>query len=279
MIKKSFFGFFLRCLAALCIPAACLLLGSCNVGLGESVDTESPTIKVTYPANSSTVRGKMVLYGICDDDKGVSNVTVEVTDNNNKNNKVDLTNKTATISDGTWRLEIDTASLTDGNYTFTATAKDGAGHTTSSQGTYDIDNHAPLFIISKPGVTVASVTDQGTPRAASAYGSTLTVEGTIADSHSIPKMVLSVYDLNKNKIGDYEAGNISTAGGTSVTFANSYKDESEDNYYKIYSKGGEETQNFYATITLYDSAYEYNDPDGTNGGGVFGKFDFSSLSL
>lgn len=271
MIKKSFFGFFMRCLAALCIPAACLLLGSCNVGLGESVDTESPTIKVTYPANSSTVRGKMVLYGICDDDKGVSNVTVEVTDNNNKNNKVDLTNKTAAISDGTWRLEIDTASLTDGNYTFTATAKDGAGHTTSSQGTYDIDNHAPLFIISKPGVTVASVTDQGTPRAASAYGSTLTVEGTIADSHSIPKMVLSVYDLNKNKIGDYEAGNISTAGGTSVTFANSYKDESEDNYYKIYSKGGEETQNFYATITLYDSAYEYNDPDGTNGGGYSGN--------
>lgn len=236
--------------------SAVFLFGSCNIGLGESVDTEAPVVKVTYPSNSSTVRGNMVLYGICDDDKGISSITVSVKDNAAEE-YIDFS-ENAQINGNTWQLEIDTTALTDGNYTFTATAKDGAGHTAESSGTYDIDNHAPLFVATKPGVIKSGGLSP------SAYGSTFTVEGTIADEHSIEKMVLSVYKEDGTLAGVYEESDIATAGGTSVTFANANKGQ-DDVYYKIYDSSNSETQNFYCTVTLYDSAYEYNDPAGTNG--------------
>ena len=50
----------------------------CQVGLGEAVDTAAPTISITYPPAASTIRDTFVLSGICDDDRAVTSVTVEI---------------------------------------------------------------------------------------------------------------------------------------------------------------------------------------------------------
>ena len=62
-----------------------LLLFSCSVGLGESVDTEVPKVEVTYPPASSTIRDWFYLAGNCSDDKGVASLTVSAT--NTKTNE------------------------------------------------------------------------------------------------------------------------------------------------------------------------------------------------
>ena len=63
---------------ALCaVPVLSILACSDNVGLGESVDTEAPTIAITYPPASATIRGTFVLSGTWDDDKGVSSITAK----------------------------------------------------------------------------------------------------------------------------------------------------------------------------------------------------------
>ena len=41
-----------------------------NIGLGQSVDTESPTIKIDYPPTGAIIRKSFVLGGTWGDDKG-----------------------------------------------------------------------------------------------------------------------------------------------------------------------------------------------------------------
>ena len=51
---------------------------SCDVGLGESVDTVAPSVEITYPPANSVIRGAFEFAGTCSDDKGVSSVSVTV---------------------------------------------------------------------------------------------------------------------------------------------------------------------------------------------------------
>ncbi len=228
---------------------------SCDVGLGESVDTQPPEISISYPPLGAVIRGEFVFSGSWSDDKGVSSVNISVVDTASKNT---IDTISGTVSGSVWQASIDSSRYKDGTYQFTAAAADGAGHKTEASRSFDIDNTPPLFIASKPGVVKSS------GKSASAYGSTFTVEGTIADSHDISKMKVSVFKEDGTFIDTFEESSISTVGGTSVTFANSYKGEN-DNYYKMYDNSVAQgkpdgTQKFYATITLYDSAVEYKNP-------------------
>ncbi|MFA6937168.1 MAG: Ig-like domain-containing protein [Treponema sp.] len=54
------------------------LLLSCQIGLGASVDTEAPTVEITYPPSNVAVRGEFTLAGNCADDKEVSGIEVSV---------------------------------------------------------------------------------------------------------------------------------------------------------------------------------------------------------
>ena len=53
-----------------------VLFTNCELGLGEAVDTTAPTISIKYPPAASTIRGKFILAGDCDDDKHVTSVKV-----------------------------------------------------------------------------------------------------------------------------------------------------------------------------------------------------------
>lgn len=49
---------------------------ACDVGLGEAVDTEKPTVSIEYPQNGAIIKEDFVVSGKCADDSGIKSVKV-----------------------------------------------------------------------------------------------------------------------------------------------------------------------------------------------------------
>lgn len=261
-----------------------MLFFACSVGLGESVDTEVPKIEITYPPASSPVRDWFYLAGTASDDKGVASVSVSA-ENISTNEITDLGTFTPE-KDGTWAVKInekDSAEnykLKDGTYTFCVIAKDTSSQKSApAYRTIEVDNTPPVFVIKNPGTIKA-----GKP---SAFGSILKIVGAAADDHDIYELSLAVYD-NPAMEGEPKAviseKNVDKTDGINVTLARynlavdsgeADADELHNNYLKIYDAAGGGDQNFFASVTLKDSAgvwkdYTKNQPssvgNSTNGG-------------
>ncbi|MCQ2241773.1 hypothetical protein [Treponema sp.] len=280
--------------AAIFIPLVSVL--SCDIGLGEAVDVSAPTLTITYPPSGAVIRDSFVLAGECNDDVLVTSVNVRVV-NTTVGNEVYKGN--AVISGKSWQITLndrdDSAyagtngwQYADGTYEITAWANDNSGKSSGvSSRSVDVDNTAPFFIISKPGVTASAVEAHTSEPAA--YGSTFTVTGTIADLHEISKMALDVYDgagnLITNSSSAQQAENIyetsiPTAGGTSVEFANTTRAANAEGpanssdpmayqrYVTLYGnvENKIETKHYKCTVRLTDAARVYKTP-GDNGAG------------
>ena len=273
--KKSA-GFLAAKFAVLAFAAFLFCLSSCDVGLGESVDTQAPAIEITYPPVSAVIRDSFILYGSWTDDKSVSKISVSVM--NTETKEVVLSNASAEIGSGSWQIELNNKDdsnenyyngwqFADGTYQISVVATDNAGHTSGTVSrTFDIDNTPPVFVISNPGVV-----KNGTS-SASAYGSIFTIDGTIADDHTISSMEVTIYDSTTEKnivsketydgeeIEAFHEDDISTAGGTSVTIAQ-YGENQNGRYEAIY--GEDETagtKKYTCSIKLTDSAQVYQSP-------------------
>lgn len=261
-----------------------MLFFACSVGLGESVDTEVPKIEITYPPASSPVRDWFYLAGTASDDKGVASVSVSA-ENISTNEITDLGTFTPE-KDGTWAVKInekDSAEnykLKDGTYTFCMIAKDTSNQKSApAYRTIEVDNTPPVFVIKNPGTIKAAKP--------SAFGSILKIVGAAADDHDIYELSLAVYD-NPAMEGEPKAviseKNVDKTDGINVTLARynlavdsgeATADELHNNYLKIYDAAGGGNQNFFASVTLKDSAgvwqdYTKNQPssvgNSTNGG-------------
>lgn len=250
-------------LAVVSVVFAYALL-SCDVGLGSAVDTQAPTLNVTYPATLSTVRGQFVFGGTCADDQKVTSVTVRAF-NSELGNYGPFA---ATIAEDakSWTFSFNKKAegkdsyngweMPDGKYTLEAVARDASGKSSGTGAiTIDIDNTEPIFILNSPGTT-----DIKNPTVS---GSSFKITGTIADDHSIKYMRVNVYENEgggKGKLLEsFKEENIETSGGTSVAL---FK-KTDPVYTELY--GGDikdassiGTKTFFCEIELEDSAYEYN---------------------
>ena len=257
---------FLVCLPTVLFILLSVFILSCEVGLGESVDTEAPKISITYPDAKSVIKDRFVLAGECSDDRMVSSVQVTILDSSN--NPVTGYELKAPVvesakSGQVWSVEINAKNadgsypLKDGKYTFRTIATDGAGRKSAPfERDLEIDNTAPVFVINSPGSTETETS----------YGSVLKVEGSIAEAHSVKSMALTVYDTNGIEKASWKEENINIAGGTSVTFAKYYSntggtDTLLERYNNIYDsqKGG--FQAFKCSVELTDSSCVYQKPD------------------
>lgn len=252
-----------------------------DAGLGASIDTKAPTLSITYPDAGVAVRDSFILAGDCSDDKSITRVMVSV---KNLESGVGYGTFLANIapSQASWQVTLNEYDpnnpdfyngwqLPDGKYEVSVTAYDNAGNNSGvSSRQFEIDNTPPVFIISNPGVVKSS------NKTASAYGSIFTIDGTISDNHTISFMDVKIFDKAGNVVSHesyegsaidfYREEDIATAGGTSVTIAqhgigdrysNVYPepDSADENAPKKY-----ETKEYYAEITLYDSAKVYKNP-------------------
>lgn len=134
---------------------------SCEVGLGDSVDTTPPTMKITYPPSNSVIKGAFTLAGTSSDDQGISKVVVTVYDSEGKLVKMKNDDGTesesiqAVVEDnGTkWRVSLNkpdaagNVPLPDGTYKFSAVATDTSGRTSNvPERSFDIDNTPPCLL-------------------------------------------------------------------------------------------------------------------------------------
>lgn len=252
-------------LAVVSVVFAYALL-SCDFGLGSAVDTQAPTLNVTYPATLSTVRGQFVFGGTCADDQKVTSVTVRAL---NSELGKSYGPYAATVADDakSWTFSFNKKAegkdsyngweMPDGKYTLEAVARDASGKSSGTGAiTIDIDNTEPIFILNSPGTT-----DIKNPTVS---GSSFKITGTIADDHSIKYMRVNVYENEGGRKGKLRRSiieeNIETSGGTSVAL---FK-KTDPVYTELY--GGDikdassiGTKTFFCEIELEDSAYEYND--------------------
>lgn len=250
------------------ILSAFSILFSCSVGLGESVDTEVPKVEITYPPASRAVRDWFLLAGTCSDDKGVDSITVSA--ENISTNKTIVIGTVSPAKDGSWSIRINEKDengnfkLKDGTYTFSAVAKDSSKQNSApNYRTLEIDNTPPVFVIKNPGTTNGS--------APASFGSILKIVGAAADDHEIYELSLAVYDSPAME-GEPKAvlseKNVDKTDGINVTLARynidvendpSKADELHKNYVKLYDVTGGGDQQFYASVTLKDSAEVWQD--------------------
>lgn len=251
-------------LAVVSVVFAYALL-SCDVGLGSAVDTQAPTLNVTYPATLSTVRGQFVFGGTCADDQKVTSVTVSAYNSELGKSYGPFA---ATIADDakSWTFSFNKKAegkdsyngweMPDGKYTLEAVARDASGKSSGTGAiTIDIDNTEPIFILNSPGTT-----DIKNPTVS---GSSFKITGTIADDHSIKYMRVNVYENmggGKGKLLEsFKEENIETSGGTSVALFKKTDAVYTKLYGDIKDASSIGTKTFFCEIELEDSAYEYND--------------------
>lgn len=251
-------------LAVVSVVFAYALL-SCDVGLGSAVDTQAPTLNVTYPATLSTVRGQFVFGGTCADDQKVTSVTVRAL---NSELGKSYGPYAATVADDakSWTFSFNKKAegkdsyngweMPDGKYTLEAVARDASGKSSGTGAiTIDIDNTEPIFILNSPGTT-----DIKNPTVS---GSSFKITGTIADDHSIKYMRVNVYENEGGRKGKLRKSfieeNIETSGGTSVALFGKKDDVYTKLYGDIKDASSIGTKTFFCEIELEDSAYEYND--------------------
>lgn len=251
-------------LAVVSVVFAYALL-SCDVGLGAAVDTQAPTLNVTYPATLSTVRGQFVFGGTCADDQKVTSVTVRAL---NSELGKSYGPYAATVADDakSWTFSFNKKAegkdfyngweMPDGKYTLEAVARDASGKSSGTGAiTIDIDNTEPIFILNSPGTT-----DIKNPTVS---GSSFKITGTIADDHSIKYMRVNVYENEGGRKGKLRKSfieeNIETSGGTSVALFKKTDPVYTKLYGDIKDASSIGTKTFFCEIELEDSAYEYND--------------------
>ena len=254
---RKLFGFLFVIATFVCVL-------SCNVGLGESVDTEPPTVSVLYPPESSIIRDSFILSGKTEDDKEVKEVQIIVKEINGNDAKPVQTH-VVKPTDDVWQVELNAKSessypLKDGKYTVDITSTDTAGRVSGiSSRTFEIDNTAPVFVIKSPGITNI---ESATP-----YGSIFKVVGTIADDHEIETMTVNIKDETGKELVVWTEENVDTAGGTEVVFARYNKDAADgadvynDRYLQIYGKDTTGDKAFLCTISVADKARTYKNPD------------------
>ena len=251
------------------ITSVFLLLFSCSVGLGESVDTEVPKVEITYPPASSAVRDWFYLAGNCSDDKGVDSITVSAT-NTTTNEEFPLGTVTP-AKDGTWQIKINEKDsegnykLKDGTYTFSVIATDSSKQQSAANyRTFGIDNTPPVFVIKNPGTTKSE--------SPAPFGSILKIVGAAADEHEIYELELKVYtsaDMSGEPKATLIENNVDKTDGINVTLARynpdvalgtASADELHNNYLKVYDVEGGGDQQLYASVTLKDSAGVWQNP-------------------
>lgn len=187
----------------LMISTAALIFASCEIGLGDAVDTSNPTVEIKYPPKNAVIRDSFLLSGICDDDISVTSVRVTVTNSTTKKNYGPYE---ATLADDnkTWSLLVNKKiegqydafneykqwEFPDGDYIVSAVSYDKVKNTSQEASIpLSVDNTAPVLLVSKP----LAIGDE----TASVYGRTLNIIGDISEAHEATKLTFYYNEYNE----------------------------------------------------------------------------------
>ena len=253
-----------------------LLTLSCEIGLGSSVDTESPSLEIQNPPADAVIRDPFAITGIWGDDGSISSITVDMVrlDNNaSKKYTGSIQTGSNNHSIGTWKISIDPVKdgLADGNYEALVAIRDNGGHVTTMARSFTIDNTPPVLILTKPNSTFTENSTEDP--VLSVYGKNLFLEGSIADLTKETWIEMKFYSDSSCSEESYlytiETDSIAP---TNVNQNNTkfavYEEVEEDGviklkdneYHKIYNRNEKSGAiPVYAKLTIYDIAESYSD--------------------
>ncbi len=237
---------------------------SCEIGLGSSIDTESPTLEITNPPADATIRDSFAILGKWNDDGEIASVSVTMSrlDNNAKYNyNGTFTTNIRTRTDGSWTVPIDpiASKLTDGAYEAMVIITDNGGHKTTMARSFKIDNTPPLMLLSRP-----SISDGET--GFDSYGRTFSIEGKAADDSDVNLIEVNIYDENNNLLTTDQPIILENIPLTVEKEVARYEADAANIYAQIYGHtdaegkilpDSKETENRYCTLTIYDKAQRY----------------------
>ena len=190
-VQKHAVKFLGRVFFSLLIVFSFFTLLTCNAGLGNQVDTKSPTVVITSPATKSTLNGDFTITGTASDDLAVEKVEITF---RNISTKETHGPYATTLSNGNWSLGITSRSggtsikLPDGDYNITATATDKSGHTSTTDVVYTIDTTPPTVLITSPT----------SYKSLNTFAKNITIKGEIYDASYLQSVYVYIVDKDGN---------------------------------------------------------------------------------
>jgi len=247
---KKVIGFLLSTLLA-------VFFISCEIGLGEAVDTEAPSLTILAPEPDAVIRNAFRFSGEWSDDGEIADlsITLERTDGIavNLGSYPGVIQKSESGAN-TWYCVVDpldkSLPVLDGTYVGTVSIKDTAEHVTIQTRQFTIDNTAPVVVLQRPSTKTGSASFDS-------YGQKLTIEGQAADDTNIDHIDVMVYE-DAGFTSLLKTVTLKNVPPTiSLDFAD-YLDTSSTDYTDIYKSAGlDGTKNRYCKIKVYDDAQCY----------------------
>ena len=229
--------------------ASIFLLSTCQIGLGEAVDVQPPTVFLNSPQADALVRDTFIMDGTYADDLSVGGISITLKEVSTNVEYKQINADIKPNSDGTkgtWTCSINPKELgiLDGTYVATVSAMDTYLHTGTATQTFSIDNTAPLIVLTSPSSTTL---DNPT-----SYGQVFSVEGKAADDSDVDSIDAIIYDENGVEVARKTITNVSTQIQIDVATWGGV----EDGFYeKIYGNNQEAgTKNYKLGLIAYDGA-------------------------
>ena len=193
-----------------------IILATCDVGLGPSVDTNAPTVTITSPAASEVVSGQLEFRGDAKDDGTIKSVEIKFeglgsakgTDYTFYSNPEDTNARKVLVANKEWKLALDSTGnnlIEDGTYQLIVKVTDESAKCSESRTTFTVDNTAPVILVTSPDEKIST------------QNYDLQFEGKIYDATEIDDIIVTVFD----EAGNPQVSKVASLSGTSewkVTF-------------------------------------------------------------
>lgn len=265
-MKKNLLSVF-----AVVLTVFCGIFLSCEVGLGDSIDTKVPTVEINSPSADYIVRDEFTISGTWSDDGELKDIDVVLTNTSTKKKYPENDSFKATIikeggkDGGNWTCKINPLSeskIPDGSYEVSVTAIDTAGNKSGATRGFVIDNTPPLLSLTRPSTKFS---DDGS--SADSYGQDFSITGSVMDSSNVDSIEVEIYSAEGDDKDQLKK--TVTLKNVPPTIDLSVAKWGSETYESIYGTDKNAgTKKYWCKISVYDSARKIPEEEGDKGNGA-----------
>ena len=265
-MKKNLLSVF-----AVVLTVFCGIFLSCEVGLGDSIDTKVPTVEITSPSADYIVRDEFTISGTWSDDGELKDIDVVLTNTSTKKKYPENDSFKATIikeggkDGGNWTCKINPLSeskIPDGSYEVSVTAIDTAGNKSGATRGFVIDNTPPLLSLTRPSTKFS---DDGS--SADSYGQDFSITGSVMDSSNVDSIEVEIYSAEgDDKDQLKKTVTLKNVPPTIDLSVAKWGSEAYESIYGTDKNAG--TKKYWCKISVYDSARKIPEEEGDKGNGA-----------
>ena len=265
-MKKNLLSVF-----AVVLTVFCGIFLSCEVGLGDSIDTKVPKVEINSPSADYIVRDEFSISGTWSDDGELKDIDVVLTNTSTKRKYPENDSFKATIikeggkDGGNWTCKINPHSeskIPDGSYEVSVTAIDTAGNKSGATRGFVIDNTPPLLSLTRPSTKFS---DDGS--SADSYGQDFSITGSVMDSSNVDSIEVEIYSAEgDDKDQLKKTVTLKNVPPTIDLSVAKWGSEAYESIYGTDKNAG--TKKYWCKISVYDSARKIPEEEGDKGNGA-----------